>query len=139
LYGTDAARDASVVRNAAGAAFFIPPYPQANFTPYAAMPYSNRGSAQQDYGGGAAYANFRYFSEMLGAQFLGDPLDVALSEFRESHYGTLSSMTRFRTHLDDMPAAGYAYSDVATNRTRSFNSLLFGHIANYQVLRSLPL
>ncbi len=39
---------------------------------------------------------------------------------------------RFRTHLDDMPAAGYAYSDVATNRTRSFNSLLFGHIANYQ-------
>ena len=103
------------------------------------MPYSNRGSAQQDYGGGAAYANFRYFSEMLGAQFLGEHLDVALSEFRESHYGTLSSMTRFRTHLDDMPAAGYAYSDVATNRTRSFNSLLFGHIANYQVIRSLPL
>ena len=41
-------------------------------------------------------------------------------------------MTRFRTHLDDMPAAGYAYSAVATNRTRAFNSLLFGHIANYQ-------
>jgi len=41
-------------------------------------------------------------------------------------------MTRFRTHLDDMPAAGYAYSAVATNRTRTFNSLLFGHIANYQ-------
>ena len=27
-------------------------------------------------------------------------------QFRESHFGTLSSMTRFRTHLDDMPAAG---------------------------------
>lgn len=45
---------------------------------------------------------------------------------------TCCDPNRFRTHLDDMPAAGYAYSDVATNRTRSFNSLLFGHIANYQ-------
>ena len=43
---------------------------------------------------------------MLSAQFMGAELDVALSEFRESHSGTLSSMTRFRTHLDDMPAAG---------------------------------
>jgi hypothetical protein len=128
----DAARDAALVRNEAGDPFFIPPYAVENFTPYTAMPYSNRGTSQQDYGGGAAYANFRYFSEMLSSQFMGSQIDVAVSEFRESHYGTLSSMTRFRTHLDDMPAAGYAYSDVATNRTRSFNSLLFGHIANYQ-------
>lgn len=63
---------------------------------------------------------------------MGAELDVALSEYRESHFGTLSSMTRFRTHLDDMPSSGYAYSSVATNRTRSFNSLLFGHVANYQ-------
>jgi hypothetical protein len=128
----DAARDASLVRDVAGKIIFIPPYPATNFTPYPAMPFSNRGTQQQDYGGGAAYANFRYFSEMLSAQFLGEEIDVALSDFRESHYGTLSSMTRFRTHLDDMPAAGYAYSNVANNRTLSFNSLLFGHIANYQ-------
>ena len=56
----DAARDAALVTTEAGAPYFIPPYPAANFTPYTAMPYSNRGSAQQDYGGGAAYANFRY-------------------------------------------------------------------------------
>jgi hypothetical protein len=99
----DAAKVASLVRNAAGEPFFIPPYPAANFTPYAAMPFSNRGSPEQDYGGGAAYANFRYFSEMLSAQFMGSQVDVALADFRESHYGTLSSMTRFRTHLDDMP------------------------------------
>jgi hypothetical protein len=128
----DAARDAALVRDENGDPFFIPPYAVANFTPYTAMPYSNRGTPQQDYGGGGAYANFRYFSEMLSAQFMGPQIDVALSEFRESHFGTLSSMTRFRTHLDDMPAAGYAYSAVATNRTRSYNSLLFGHIANYQ-------
>lgn len=127
----DAARDAALVRKD-GASYFLPPYAVANFTPYAAMPFSNRGSSQQDYGGGAAYANFRYFSEMLSAQFMGAELDVAVSDFRESHFGTLSSMTRFRTHLDDMPAAGYAYSAAATNRTRPFISLLFGHIANYQ-------
>lgn len=127
-----AARDASLVRNATGHPLFLPPYAVANFTPYPAMPFSNRGTPQQDYGGGAAYANFRYFSEMLSAQFMGAELDVALSEYRESHFGTLSSMTRFRTHLDDMPAVGYAYSSVATNRSLAFNSLLFGHIANYQ-------
>ena len=49
-------------------------------------------------------ANFRYFSEMLSAQFLGGEIDEALNEFRESHSGTLSGMTRFRDHLDDMPA-----------------------------------
>ena len=91
----DAARDASIVRDAAGKIFFIPPYPAVNFTPYPAMPFSNRGTPQQDYGGGAAYANFRYFSEMLAAQWMGPEVDVALSEFRESHFGTLSSMTRF--------------------------------------------
>ena len=103
----DAALAASLVRDE-GAPYFVPPYAAANFTPYEAMPFSNRGSAQQDYGGGAAYSNFRYFSEMLSAQFMGPETDVALSEFRESHFGTLSSLTRFRTHLDDMPAAGYA-------------------------------
>ena len=39
----DAARDAALVRTRDGAPLFIPPYAAANFTPYAAMPYSNRG------------------------------------------------------------------------------------------------
>ena len=128
----DAARDASLVKTASGAPLFIPPYAVANMTPYAAMPYSNRGTDEQDYGGGAAYANFRYWGEMLSSQFLGPELEVALSDFRESHLGTMSGLTRFRTHLDDMPATGYAYSSAATDRTRPFLSLLFGHIANYQ-------
>ena len=69
------------------------------FLRYAAMPFSNRGSPEQDYGGGAAYANFRYFSEMLSAQFMGSQVDVALADFRESHYGTLSSMTVKKRHF----------------------------------------
>ena len=128
----DAALSASLIRTPDGAPYFVPPYAAANFTPYKAMPFSNKGSPQQDYGGGAAYANFRYWSEMLSSQFMGPKTDVAISDFREQHYGTLSAMTRFRTHLDDMPAAGYAYSSAATNRTQPYNSLLFGHIANYQ-------
>ena len=41
-------------------------------------------------------------------------------------------MTRFRDHLDDMPANGYAYSAVSTDRVPSFLALMFGHLANYQ-------
>jgi hypothetical protein len=139
----DAARNASMVvirpgntstSNTAQSvpSHFVPPYAVANMTPYTEMPYSNRGTDVQDYGGGAAYANFRYFSEMLSSQFLGAELDHQLNDFRESHLGTMSGMTRFRTHLDDMPATGYAYSAAATDRTKPFLSLLFGHIANYQ-------
>ena len=76
----DAALAASLVRDE-GAPYFVPPYAAANFTPYEAMPFSNRGSAQQDYGGGAAYSNFRYFSEMLSAQFMGpDFVDIVHSK-----------------------------------------------------------
>ena len=87
----DAALAASLRTTKAGAPYFVPPYAVANFTPYTAMPYSNRGSPAQDYGGGAAYSNFRYFSEMLSAEFMGADVDVALSAFRESHYGTATS------------------------------------------------
>ncbi len=31
---------------------------------------------------------------------------TALMDFRESHGGTLSGMTRYTDHLDDMPAIG---------------------------------
>ena len=56
----------------------------------------------------------------------------ALNDFRESHTGTLSGMTRYLDHLDDMPAEGYAFSAAALGRTESFQALYFGHIANYQ-------
>jgi hypothetical protein len=92
---------------ASGKPFFVPPFASRNFTPYTSMTQSSDihdQSGQSGFGGGASYSNFRYFSEMLSAQFLGGEIDEALNEFRESHSGTLSGMTRFRDHLDDMPA-----------------------------------
>ena len=41
------------------------------------------------------------------------------------------NLVRFRDHLDDMPAHGYALSSLTLDRIPSFLSLLFGHIANY--------
>ena len=134
----DVAVAASLAKDAQGLPFFVPPFASTNFTPYASMTQSGNihggctGSDCSGFGGGASYANFRYFSEMLSAQFMGDEVDGALNKFRESHGGTLSGMTRFRDHLDDMPANGYAYSAIATDRVKSYLSLMFGHIANYQ-------
>ena len=131
----DAALALSLVTNGTGHPYFVPPYAAVSinhsatgFKPYTSMVDAGATSS----GGGASYANFRYFSEMLSAQFMGHEVDLALNIFRESHAGTLSGMTRFRDHLDDMPATGYAYSAIATDRIPSFLSLLFGHIANYQ-------
>lgn len=95
----DAALSVSIVHSATGEPFFVPPYAAQNFTPYSSM-VSASGDAQQQFGGGPSYANFRYFSEMLQAQFMGEEVDTALNVFRESHSGTLSGMTRFRDHLD---------------------------------------
>eukprot|EP01047_Picozoa_sp_COSAG01_P044377 COSAG01_NODE_4005_length_5440_cov_8.384947_2_plen_1194_part_00 len=136
----DRAVVASLVNDSLGLPFFVPPFAATNFTPYTSMTQSGGALLDPDcktcldpgFGGGASYANFRYFSEMLSAQFMGHVVDSALNNFRESHGGTLSGMTRFRDHLDDMPANGYAYSAIATDRVQSYLSLMFGHIANYQ-------
>jgi len=80
----------------------------------------------------SSYSNFRYWSEMLSSDYLNISAAYALSEFRETHTGTLSGMTRYRDHLDDMPAVGYAYSGLILDRIENFQSLFFGHIANYQ-------
>ena len=54
----------------------------------------------------SSYSNFRYYSEMLSAGFMAPGVAGALMNFREAHGGTLSGMTRFTDHLDDMPAIG---------------------------------
>ena len=104
----DVALAASLVKDAHGLPFFVPPFAATNFTPYESMTQSgalhSKCTGCAAFGGGASYANFRYFSEMLSAQFMGDAVDHALNNFRESHGGTLSGMTRFRDHLDDMYA-----------------------------------
>ena len=108
-------------------AFFLPPYAVVNATPYSSM--IERG--EQGSSGASSYTNFRYWAEMLSSGFFSPEISHAISDFRETHTGTLSGMTRFLDHLDDMPAEGYAYSAMDLARVDSFQALLFGHAANY--------
>jgi hypothetical protein len=121
-----AALNAAIVRGAGrNGTFngtFVPPVAGAGQAPFGSMTQDRR----------ASYSNFRYFAEMLSAGFLTDDEARALAAFREGHGGTLSGMTRYTDHLDDMPAIGYAQSDAALDRRGRFNLLLFGHMANYQ-------
>lgn len=59
-------------------------------------------------------------------------VELALMAFREARGGTLSGMTRYSDHLDDMPAIGYAMADLAHDRIDKYLLLLHGHAANYQ-------
>ena len=80
----------------------------------------------------ASYSNFRYYAEMLSAGLMDSETATALMDFRENHGGTLSGMTRYTDHLDDMPAIGYARSSLGADRIERFLLLLHGHAANYQ-------
>lgn len=123
---------------------WVPPIAQLGTVPFNSMTQSVYSS----------YANFRYYAEMLNAGVLPDEVAIALMEFREvggihyfcnhsmdaldtpclllqSHGGTLSGMTHFEGHLDDMPSAGYAWASLVSDRTAPFWDLLFGHMASY--------
>jgi len=77
------------------------------------------------------YANFRIFSETLQAGILDADYEKAIMSYREAHRGTMVGMTRFRSHLDDMPILGYGWGDLSHDRLGSFHTLLAGHSANY--------
>lgn len=77
------------------------------------------------------YANFRIFSESLLASVLDPEYERAIMDFRETHRGTLTGMTRFRDVLDDMPILGYGWSALFHDRLSYFHTLLAGHSANY--------
>ena len=104
-----------------GAPLFVPPVAQAGFKPFGSMIESTL----------AEYSNFRYYSELLGADVLAPALSVALQEFRESHQGTVSGITRWSDHLDDMPSSYYAAAMLRDDRLPRFLLLQYGHMANY--------
>ncbi len=121
----DAAVSASCVTNASGHVTFVPAAVAPTGTkptPYASMTTDTL----------ASYSNFRYYAEMLSSGALDAPTATALMDFREEHGGTLSGMTRYSDHLDDMPADGYAVGALEADRLQSFLLLLYGHAANYQ-------
>lgn len=102
--------------------FFLPPIAGPGQTPFATMTGSTLES----------YSNFRYFSETLLSGFLRAEEAAALSEFRTTHGGSVSGITRWSDHLDDMPAAGYARASLELDRMPFFHLFLVGHTMNYQ-------
>jgi hypothetical protein len=69
--------------NATGAPLFIPPVARAGFAPFRSMIESTI----------AEYSNFRYYSELLGADVLSAQMRDALQNFRESTFGTVSGVS----------------------------------------------
>jgi hypothetical protein len=53
-------------------------------------------------------------------------------DLHNSKGGRLGGQSRFESHLDDMPTAGWGYGAIANNQTQDFLELLYGHAANYQ-------
>ena len=121
----DAALAASCVTNASGHVTFVP----AAVSPAGSKPAPYPSMTADTL---ASYSNFRYYAEMLSSGALDGATANALMDFREGNGGTLSGMTRYTDHLDDMPADGYALGSLEADRVESFLLLLYGHAANYQ-------
>eukprot|EP00039_Didymoeca_costata_P008920 m.118671 g.118671 ORF g.118671 m.118671 type:complete len:968 (-) comp14284_c0_seq3:101-3004(-) len=112
----------SVVRNAQGEAIFLPPYAHVNATPYQSMVGSHE----------ASYANFRFYPEALLSEVFDDEIQVLLLKYHNELGGRVGGASRWSTHLDDMPTAGWGYAALASNQTENFQAFLYGHMATYQ-------
>jgi hypothetical protein len=109
--------------DAHGVPTFVPPIARRGYAPFNSMIESTV----------AEYSNFRYFSELLGADILDRDYSIALQEFRETHQGTVSGITRWSDHLDDMPSSYYLAASLRDDRIPRFLLLQYGHMANYMV------
>lgn len=92
LFSDDfAASVAATITRLPDGSVFVPPIAALAYAPFESMIESTV----------AEYSNFRYFAELLGAGILASDVSVGLQRFRESHTGTVSSITRWSDHLDD--------------------------------------
>lgn len=106
---------------ASGLPLFIPPIASAPYAPFKSMIESTV----------AMYSNFRFYSELLGADVLPPAMARALQDFREGTQGTVSGITRWSDHLDDMPSSYYLAQSLRDDRIPRFLLLQYGHMANY--------
>ena len=77
----------------------------------------------------ASYTNYRYWVEMLSSGFLPAQWHDAIIDYRVAHGGELLGITRFGSHLDDWPYAGYAYGLLLRDRVRHFLLGFYGDLA----------
>jgi len=101
---------------------FIPPYPGLP-QPFASMVQHTL----------ASYTNYRYWLEMLSADFLSPEAAAAIVEYRRRHKGEFFGMTRFFGHLDDWPYANYARALLTLDRIEHFLLGFYGHLAHHQM------
>lgn len=73
----------------------------------------------------------RYYAELLGAGILPVDWSGALQIFRESTTGTISGITRWSDHIDDMPSSYYVQTALREGRLSSAWMMGVGHAANY--------
>lgn len=69
--------------------------------------------------------------KQFSAGVLEHKYEKAILTFRETHRGTMTGMTRFRSELDDMPMVGYGWGALYNDKIDSFHTALAGHSANY--------
>lgn len=86
--------------NGSGSTPFVPPYATT-----AAMPFSNMTESRL-----ASYSNFRFFPEALLADALPRWVESAWLTYHNSRGGRIGGASRWSSHLDDMPVAGWGYA-----------------------------
>jgi hypothetical protein len=82
----------AVFDNSTGKPYFVSPKLGEKMDPFRTMIQNTL----------AMYSNFRYWTETLLALTLPDDYAMALMNFRETHTGSVSGITRWSDHLDDM-------------------------------------
>lgn len=78
-----------------------------------------------------AYANYRYYPEMLSSMLLPERCADAVVRMRENIGGEIMAMTRFLGTLDDWPVLNYARFLIETGRIEKYLLLLYSHAAHH--------
>jgi hypothetical protein len=78
-----------------------------------------------------AFANYRYYPEMLGSMLLPDDYARGVLSLRENLGGELLCMTRFMGHLDDWPVLHYARFLLERGLWKKYLTLLYAHVCHH--------
>lgn len=81
-----------------------------------------------------AYANYRYYPEILSSCVLDKKYEDAMLRMREALGGELMGMTRFGHGTDDWPAYNMALNFLERGRHEKFRNLLFAHAAHHGLI-----
>ena len=83
--------------------------------------------------GFASYTNYRYWPELLSSGILPKEQALAIVNYRITHGGEASGMTRFLDRADNWPVAEYAAGLLRLGKLEEVKRLLFSHLAGHMV------